>query len=51
LVKPPDNQKPPEIFEGVGPPPEAPPGFWGEVLYRYRDGKLVFVEVRKTLNL
>lgn len=30
--------------------PPMPVGFWGDVVYRFQDGKLVNAEVRKTLK-
>jgi hypothetical protein len=30
--------------------PPVAPGFWGEVVYRYQDGKLIGAEVRETVK-
>lgn len=41
----------PKLIEQVGPPPKAPPGFWGEVTYRFQDGEVVVVEIKQSHKL
>ena len=46
-MKPPSDPKPTELSDQVGPPPKAPPGFFGEATYHFKDGVLVYVEFKQ----
>lgn len=43
----PVEQKPSDLSDQVGPPPKAPPGFFGEATYHFKDGVLVYVEIKQ----
>lgn len=44
------NSQSPDVRDQIGPAPSVPPGFWGDVTFRFQDGKAVFVEVKQSFK-